>query len=114
MQLLPPLQDLPASAQSAHAAPLLPHAVSEFPGKHVAPSRHPVQMHCFGSVIEQVSPFFVQSSQALPPPPHALFWFPALQVFPLQQPSPQDVESQTHVPMEHCCPVPQAGPEFCH
>jgi len=109
-----PLQVLPPSPQSVQGAPLAPHAVSEFPGKHVVPSRHPVQMHCFN--IEQVSPFAVHETQALPPPPHALSWFPGLQVLPVQQPAPQDVMVQTHVPVPglQACPTMQACPTFCH
>jgi hypothetical protein len=83
-----------------------------FPGKHVVPLRHPAQTHWF--VIEHVSPFAVHETHALPPLPHASSWFPGLQVVPLQQPRPQEVVLQTHVPALHCCPVMQAGPEFCH
>jgi hypothetical protein len=114
LQLLPPLQVLPASLQSAHATPLLPHAVSVFPGKHVGPLRHPAQKHCFVTVPTQVSPFVVQSAQALPPLPHALFWLPGLQVLPLQHPRPHEVVVQVHKPLLHTCPVPQTGPEGCH
>jgi hypothetical protein len=92
------LHALPASAQSAQATPLAPHAVSVFPGKHVAPLRHPAQTHLF---MEHVSPVVVHETHALPPLPHASFAFPGLQVVPVQQPPTQDVESQTHRPWLH-------------
>jgi hypothetical protein len=107
-----PLHILPASAQSAQDTPLAPHAVSMFPGKHVVPLRHPGQTHLF---MEQVSPFAVHATHMLPPLPHASFAFPGLHVVPVQQPPPQDIESQTHVPLLHACPVPQGWEvAFCH
>jgi hypothetical protein len=53
-----------------------------------------------------------QLAHVLPPLPHASSAVPMLQVFPVQQPG--QVESQTHVPMEHCCVMPQGWPRFCH
>jgi hypothetical protein len=111
LHICEPVHILPASVQSAQATPLAPHAVSVFPGTHVAPLRHPAQTHLFS---EHVSPVVVHETQVLPPLPQRSSALPGLQVVPVQQPVAQEVESQTHVPMEHCCPAPQTMPRFCH
>lgn len=99
MQFWLPLHILPASVQSTHCAPLLPHAVSMVPGTHMVPCKHPPQTHCRVTLPEQVSPLAVHESHMAPPLPHELSAVPGLHMLPEQQPSVQDRPLQTHVPL---------------
>lgn len=114
MHIPPALHIFPLAEQSTQGTPPTPQALFVFPGWHVLPFMHPVQMHCWA--IEQVSPVAAQSTHALPMLPHELSALPWLQVLPAQQPVPQVVMSQTQVPvvLSHPCPTVHAGPLFCH
>ena len=100
-----------AGSQPTHAAPPLPHAVSEC-GLQVVPEQHPVgqlaavqplqtpTLHCWPAG---------QTWQAAPAEAQAAVWDPGRQVSCSQQPA-HDSASQTHAPLEQRWPAPHAGP----
>jgi hypothetical protein len=113
-QLHVPVAEQPSAATGSHpthTAPPTPQVASDG-GLHVAPEQQPsrqVALQPLQRPSVQVCPLG-QVSQAPPPPPQEPAVSPARQVVPWQQPSGQEVPSQTQVLPMHRWPSAHAGP----
>lgn len=128
----PPAQPSPFG-QLSHALPPLPHAPSVLPAWHSLLAQHPVGQetpshtqaplrqrwpvpqaapppHLHSPAVEHESAVPAgQAAQLMPGVPHAISDSEVHTSWAEQQPSGQDVASQTHVPCEQCRPAPQGA-----
>jgi hypothetical protein len=100
------------AVHETHAAPEVPQLPSDG-ASQLAPAQQPdaqlVEVHDVHALPTQFCSAG-HAEQLVPPEPQAAFEVPGRHVVPEQQPSGQDVPSQTHAPLTHRWPLEQAAP----